>query len=100
MLVLDGMLTVRIGDVEQVCGAGEIAWLPRDVPHTFRVDSETARYVEMITPAGFENFHIEGSRDVTTDSFLPEPTSVDVPALVAHAAQHNCDIIGPPMEPR
>lgn len=100
MLVLDGKLTVRIGDVEQVCGAGEIAWLPRDVPHTFRVDSPTSRYVEIITPAGFEKFHIEGSREVTTDSFLPEPTPVDVPVLVAHAAEHNCDIIGPPMEPR
>lgn len=100
MLVLEGTLTVRIGDVEQVCGPGELAWLPRDVPHTFRVDSETARYIEMITPAGFEDFHVEGSRAVTTDSFLPEPIPVDVPELVAHAAQHNCDIIGPPMAPR
>ena len=100
MLVLEGTLTVRIGDAEQERGPGEVAWLPRDVPHTFRVDSATARYVEMITPAGFENFHIEGSREVTNDSFLPEPTPVDVPELVAHAAEHNCDIIGPPMEPR
>jgi hypothetical protein len=98
MLVLDGVLTV--GDVEQECVAAGIAWLPREVPHTFRVDSATARYVEMITPAGFEKFHIEGSREVTTDSFLPDPTPVDVPGLVAHASQHKCDIIGPPMEPR
>lgn len=100
MLVLDGTLTVRVGDAEQVCGPGELAWLPRDVPHTFRVDSETARYLEMITPAGFESFHIEGSREVSGDAFLPEPTPVDVPALVAHAAEHDCDIIGPPMDPR
>ncbi len=75
-----------------------MAWLPKEVPHTFRVDSETARYLEMITPAGFENFHVEGSRPVTTDSFLPAQTPVDVPGLVAHAAQFDCDIIGPPME--
>lgn len=100
MLVLDGMLTVRIGDAEQLCGPGDLAWLPRDVPHSFRIDSETARYLEMITPAGFENFHIEGSREVTGDAFLPDPTPVDGPALAAHAAEHNCDIIGPPMAPR
>lgn len=98
MLVLDGTLTVRIGDEEQECGPGEFAWLPREVPHTFRVDSETARYVEMITPAGFEQFHLDGSRAVTSGDFLPEPTPADIPALVAHAAEHNCDIIGPPMD--
>ncbi len=100
MLVLDGTLTVRIGDTEQRCGPGELAWLPREVPHTFRVDSPTAHYVEMITPAGFERFHLDGSREVTTGSFLPDPTPVDVPELVAHAAEHDCDIIGPPMSVR
>ena len=100
MLVLDGVLTVLVGETERTCGPGDVAWLPRDVAHSFRVDSETARYVEMITPAGFERFHVEGSREVTGDEFLPEPTPVDVPALVAHAAEHRCDIIGPPMAPR
>lgn len=99
MLVLDGTLTVRVGDDERHFGPGELAWLPREVPHSFRVDSDTARYVEIITPAGFERFHLEGSREVTSDSYLPEPTPVDVPALVAHAAEHACDIIGPPMDP-
>ncbi len=99
MFVVEGHLTVRVGDAEQVCGPGQLAWLPRDVSHTFRVDSETARYIEMITPAGFEQFHVDGGRQVTGDAFLPEPTPLDVPALVAHAAEHNCDIIGPPMDP-
>jgi quercetin dioxygenase-like cupin family protein len=100
MLVLDGTLTVRIGDLEQQCGPGEVAWMPREVPHTFRVDTPTARYIEMITPAGFENFHLEASREVTSGSFLPDPTPIDIPELVAHAARHHCDIIGPPMAPR
>ncbi len=99
MLIVEGTLTVRIGDAEQECGPGTVAWLPRDVPHTFRVDSATAHYFEMITPAGFETFHVEGSREVTSGAFIPAPTPVDVPGLVAHAAEHNCDIIGPPMEP-
>ena len=98
MLVLDGMLTVRVGDREQPCGPGQVAWLPREVPHTFRVETDTAHYLEMITPAGFENFHIEASRTVTGDSFLPAPTPIDVPGLVAHAARFDCDIIGPPMD--
>ena len=99
MLVLEGTLTVLIGDAERHCGPGDVAWLPRDVPHTFRVESSTAHYLEIITPAGFETFHVEGSREVTGDSFLPEPVPVDVPGLIAAAAEHNCDIIGPPMGP-
>ena len=99
MLVLEGSLTVRVGDEETVAGPGDLAWLPRDVPHTFRVETETARYLEVITPAGFERFHVEGSRPVSGDSFLPEPTPVDPAALAAHAAEHACDIIGPPMGP-
>jgi quercetin dioxygenase-like cupin family protein len=97
MLVLEGVLTIQVGDAEWSCGPGELAWLPRDVAHTFRVDSESAHYLEIITPAGFEKFHVEGSREVTGEAFLPDPTPVDVPRLAAHAAAHNCDIIGPPM---
>ncbi len=99
MIVLSGRLTGRIGDDERVVGPGEMVWLPRDVPHSFRVDSDAAHYLEIVTPAGFEQFHVEGSRPVDGDAYLPPPQPVDVPALVAHAARHDCDIIGPPMAP-
>lgn len=97
MLVLDGQLTILVGDDKRTCGPGQMAWLPRDVPHSFRVDSETAHYLEMITPAGFEDFHVDGSRPVTSTAYLPTPQPVDGPVLAAQSAQHNCDIIGPPM---
>ncbi len=97
MYVIEGRLTVLLDGEEKTCGPGEMAWLPRDVPHSFRIDSDEAHYLEVITPAGFEDFHLEGSRAVTSGGYLPTPQPVDGPALTAHAAQHNCDIIGPPM---
>lgn len=100
MLILEGQLTGVVGDVERLYGPGELVWLPRNVPHTFRIESETAHYIELITPSGFESFHLEGSRAVTTGEFLPAPEPVDPHALTLHAAQHRCDIIGPPMGPR
>lgn len=99
MLIVEGQLTGRVGDVESVYGPGELAWLPRNVPHSYRIDSETAHFYEVITPAGFENFHLEGSREVTTGEYLPMPEPVDPQALTLHAAEHRCDIIGPPMGP-
>ncbi|MBI1843537.1 MAG: cupin domain-containing protein, partial [Actinobacteria bacterium] len=61
LLVLDGAITVVIGDERRQVGAGEFVWLPRDVPHTFRVDSDTVRQLELVTPAGFEQYHLETS---------------------------------------
>lgn len=97
MVVLEGRLTGLVGDDQRTFGPGEMAWLPRDVPHSFRIDSDEAHYLEIITPAGFEQFHLEGSRPVTTGAYLPDPEPVDGPALAAHAARHRCSIIGPPM---
>ncbi len=60
-LVLDGRLTVRIGDEECVLGPNEFRHAPRGVPHWFRVETETARFLEIVTPGGFEGFHLEVS---------------------------------------
>lgn len=56
-LILDGRLTMMVGGVEKVMGPHEFAFAPRDVPHWFRVESEMARFIEIVTPGGFEGFH-------------------------------------------
>lgn len=99
MIVLAGRLTGRVGGVDRVVEQGDLVWLPRDVPHSFRVDSDEAHYLEIITPARFVGFHVEGSRPVDGHQYLPEPRPVDVAELVAAAAAYDCDIIGPPMVP-
>ena len=54
--VLDGELWISCGDVEAVHGAGAVVWMPRGLPHTFQVRSETARVFQVSTPAQFERF--------------------------------------------
>src|ERR671918_1305058 len=61
LVVLDGAITVIVGDERVELGPGGFVWLPRDVPHTFRVDSETVHQIELATPAGIEEFHVEAS---------------------------------------
>src|SRR5687768_12765685 len=54
--VLEGQITCRAGDRTLLAPAGSFVWLPRDVPHTFRVDSPTARIITLCVPGGFEAF--------------------------------------------
>ena len=52
--VLEGNLTVRVGDQLLVVSAGSFVFIPRGTVHTFRVDSPTATILNWYTPAGFE----------------------------------------------
>lgn len=94
--VLDGDLTVLVGDITTRVGPGEMAWLPKDVPHTFRVDSDGAHFLEYATPGGIEGFHIEAS-DPATAPGLPEPSEPDIDTLIAAFVRHDGQILGPPL---
>jgi quercetin dioxygenase-like cupin family protein len=94
--VLDGELTVQVGDTERRVGAGGTAWLPRGEMHTFRVESEDARLLEISTPAGFEQFHVDAG-EPAAELRIPEETPLDVQALSEASARYGCEIVGPPM---
>jgi quercetin dioxygenase-like cupin family protein len=98
LMVLDGTVTVVIGDDSRTLGAGEMAWLPRDVEHTFRVDSDEARMLEILTPAGFEQFHVDTS-DQAGAAEVPAPAEPDVPRLLAAISAYRAEIVGPPLSP-
>lgn len=54
--VLEGRLTVTRGSEQLTLNAGECGFLPRYVPHTFKISSGSARWLTYITPAGFEEY--------------------------------------------
>ena len=58
--VLEGRVGVRIGDEERVAGPGEFVLKPRGIPHAFwNAGDEPARVLELISPAGFEEYFAE-----------------------------------------
>lgn len=58
--VLAGRLGVQLGDEVLEVGLGELVFKPRDVPHAFwNAGDEPARLLELISPAGFENYFRE-----------------------------------------
>lgn len=94
--VLAGELVVECGDDRRMVGAGEFAFLPRGVEHTFLVTSDGAHFLEYVTPAGFEQFHVDAS-DPAPSATLPPPGPPDIPRLVEVSAAYGATILGPPL---
>jgi mannose-6-phosphate isomerase-like protein (cupin superfamily) len=92
--VLDGELTVLIGDREVAAGAGTFALVPRGTVHTFsnRTDRE-ARFLVIISPAGFERAFAEMAEAAPSADEPP-----DMARLLEIAARYNLEIAGPPPE--
>src|SRR3954471_6741294 len=58
--VLAGRLGVQIGDEVLEAGPGDTVVKPRGIPHAFwNPGDEPVRFLEMITPAGFEQYFAE-----------------------------------------
>ena len=55
--VLEGELTFQLGDDLFTRGAGEVAFAPGGMPHTYaNLSGAPARVLLVITPAGFERY--------------------------------------------
>jgi mannose-6-phosphate isomerase-like protein (cupin superfamily) len=72
--VLEGGITVQVGDETVELGSGEHAYGPRDVPHTFTIGPDGARVLWVLAPSGFEDF-IE---DVSVPAERPTVPPADV----------------------
>jgi mannose-6-phosphate isomerase-like protein (cupin superfamily) len=72
-VVVDGEVTFTIGEQTVVATSGAVVSARRGVPHAFRVESETARFLSFIRPAGLENAIRELSPPATTRTLPPTP---------------------------
>jgi quercetin dioxygenase-like cupin family protein len=72
--LLDGQMTIQAGDERFELAAGDTAVVPMGVPHTFRVDSETARTLLLSTPAGIEGLFRDGGVSATAPTLPPADT--------------------------
>ena len=95
--VLEGELTLFVGEQVVRASAGDVVYAPAGVPHTYNVDSPLARILVISSPAGFEEF--VAAVGVPADRPEPpsEPVPVDPERLGAIAAAHGIEILGPPM---
>ena len=95
--VLDGELTFWVGGEVVSAPAGSFVYGPRDVPHTFLVASDQARFLLVAEPAGFDAFFRAASEPATRLEIPPAPTEPpDIEGLTALAATYRIEILGPP----
>ena len=93
--------TQTINGETTIAREGSFVYGPRDVPHTFTVSSDEARFLLVVEPAGFENFLLglsEPAQSLTLPPASAEPPALD--AMMAAAATFELEILGPPGIPR
>jgi quercetin dioxygenase-like cupin family protein len=98
--VTEGDLTFWVGGKEIRAPAGSFVYGPREIPHTFIVNSETARWLLVTEPAGFEGF-MRKSAQPAERLEIPPPSDEqpDFDALAATAAEYGITVLGPPGPP-
>ncbi len=95
--VLDGELTFWVGGDVVEAPAGSFVYGPRDVPHTFVVSSERARFLMVAEPAGLDAFVRTLAEPAGALTIPPPPAEPpDVARMAAIAAEHGIEILGPP----
>lgn len=97
VVVLEGRLLVQVGDARHTVQGGQVALLPKGVPHTFLAEV-ASRILEITTPGGIEEFYAENG-EPARDAQLPEPTAPDIARLAATARTRDIEILGPPLGP-
>lgn len=76
---------------------GSLDFGPPDVPHTFVVTSDEARFLLITQPAGFEQFIAAASIPATALTLPPADGPAPDPArLAVLAAKYGMEILGPP----
>ena len=93
--VLEGRLTVYAGEEPLDAPAGSCVLLPRGGEHTYRVESEEARLLVLLLPAGLEGCYRELGQLMVGPDGGPGAGSDRVERLVATAARYGVEITGP-----
>jgi len=97
--VLEGNLTVYVGDTRVDLTGGGFAFGPKGVPHTFIGGGpDPARVLVGLAPLQFEGFLREAGQPATARMLPPRPAGrpSDPGRLASMASRHGVIILGPP----
>jgi quercetin dioxygenase-like cupin family protein len=97
--VLDGELTISVGNKTYKAKSGDHLFAPKDIPHTYTVDSPGhARMLIICAPAGFEEA-VRAMSSPATSLVPPKPESVEIDyeQMTNLAAQYGIEFVEPPV---
>ncbi len=93
--VLEGSVTIEVGEAGIAAGPGDYAFGPRDIPHRFSVGEAGCRMLFILTPAGLEGLVREMSEPAaarTVPSLASGPP--DLAQAQAIAARYGAELLG------
>ena len=102
--VIDGRLTVFVGDQRIEAGPGDFVFGPMGVPHAFLVTSERAETLITFSPAGtkgrmgygVDGFFREAAVAAIPGQAPPAPTEADPEELARLMMRYGIETVGPP----
>jgi len=92
--ILEGEVSLQVGDDTIEASAGDFAWGPRDIPHRYVVGPNGCRMLFICTPAGFEDLVREMSVPAETRTLPPaSDEEPDMEMVAAVAQKHGCELL-------
>lgn len=93
--VLEGDVTLHVGDAVIEAHAGDFAFGPRGIPHRYTVGDAGCRMLFICTPGGFEDLVI-GMSEPAGSRTLPPPSdeAPDMERIAAVAQANGCQLLG------
>lgn len=94
--VIDGEISVFLGDERIDAGPGAFFFVPKGVVHTWLVRSEQAEALLTLAPAGLESFFAEVGAQVVAGEPKPGQMEVDIEEMNRKAEAYGVEFLGPP----
>lgn len=93
--ILEGDVTIEVGDETIHARAGDFAFGPRGIPHRYTVGEQGCRMLFVMTPGGFEKLVREMSVPAQSRT-LPPPSDEepDWEHVAAVAKANGCELLG------
>ena len=95
--VVEGEMTFSVGDATIKATPGTMVFAPRDIPHSFTIDSEQVRILVMVAPAGVEGFFKECGVPAPSMT-LPPPAETpygEIQKMMALAPTYGFEFVPP-----
>lgn len=93
-MLIKGTALVWAGEQEHELAEGGIVYLPRNIPHGYRITSDRADLLLIATPGGLEGMFRQAGRDISTAR--PEGFEITKDAMAAAADAYGQIVVGPP----
>src|SRR6516164_8671454 len=95
--VLEGEIAVSVNERTIKVTPGTMVFLPRDVRHSFTIESERVRMLQLLTPAGLEGWFKEFSVPAPAMTLPPadEPTYGEVHKMLESALRYGLEFVLP-----